>query len=223
MAARAEARVTRLRGGVKSAVSLFLVEHRGVLSMVDTGTENSLGRIMRTLQKAGRGPEDVRQIVLTHCHGDHAGTAAALRTATGAPVVAGEADVGPIEGTAPYPGPVDRLFRAVYADLVRFPRLPVDVAVSGRQELEGGLVAIPTPGHTAGHIAVLVPDLDTVLAGDLVWHIGPVRPSWRRVTQDRQRNAESIRELAALGHGRIEPGHGSSVSGRQLQELAERV
>ena len=92
-----------------------------------------------------------------------------------------------------------------------------------RQELEGGLVAIPAPGHTAGHLAILVPDLDTVLAGDLVWHIGPLRPSWRRLTQDPERNAESIREVAALGHGRIEPGHGPAVSGQRLRDLAARV
>jgi glyoxylase-like metal-dependent hydrolase (beta-lactamase superfamily II) len=205
VAARVEARVTRVRGGLKAAVSLFLVEHRGTLSLVDTGTDGTLGRILRTLRAAGRRPEDVRQIVLTHCHGDHS------------------ADVGPIEGTAAYPGPVDRLFRAVYADLARFPRLRVDVPVAERQELEGGLVAIPTPGHTAGHLAVLVPDLDTVLAGDLVWHIGPLRPSWRRLTQDPERNAESIREVAALGHGRIEPGHGPAVSGQRLRDLAARV
>ncbi|MDP9343371.1 MAG: MBL fold metallo-hydrolase [Actinomycetota bacterium] len=223
MAARKGTTVTRVRGGVKAAVSLFLVEHRGVLTLVDTGTAGSLPKITRALTAAGRRPEDVRQIVLTHCHGDHTGTAAALRAATGASVVAGAPDVGPIEGTAPYPGPRDRLFKAVFADLVRFDRLPVDVAVSERQELEGGLVAIPTPGHTAGHIAVLVPDLDTVLAGDLVWHLGPLRPSWRRLTQDPERNAESIRELAALGHARIEPGHGRAVSGDQLRDLAGRV
>jgi glyoxylase-like metal-dependent hydrolase (beta-lactamase superfamily II) len=208
---------------VKAAVSLFLVEHRGVLTLVDTGSDGSARRILRALRDAGRAPEDVRQIVLTHCHGDHTGTAARLRGVTGATVVAGAADVGPIEGTAPYPGPVDRLFRAVYADLARFDRLPVDVAVEGRQELEGGLVAIPTPGHTDGHIAVLAPDLDTVFTGDLVWHLGPLRPSWRRVTQDPARNRESIKELAALGHGRIQPGHGPAVSGGRLADLASRL
>jgi len=218
-----DAWIRRVRGGVKAAVSLFLVEHRGVLTLVDTGSEGSFGRVMAALRKAGRTPEDVRQIVLTHCHGDHTGTAARLRGATGATVVAGAADVGAIEGKAPYPGPVDRLFKLVYADLARFDRLPVDVAVSGRHELEGGLVAIPTPGHTDGHIAVLAPDLDSVFAGDLVWHLGPLRPSWRRLTQDPARNAESIRELAARGHARIEPGHGSAVTGDRLRELAARV
>lgn len=84
-------------------------------------------------------------------------------------------------------------------------------------------MAIPTPGHTAGHIAVLAPDLDTVLVGDLVWHLGPLRSSWRRLTQDPERNAESIREVAALQHGRIEPGHGPGVSGDRLRDLAGRV
>src|SRR5439155_19348675 len=134
-----DAWIRRVRGGVKAAVSLFVVEHRDVLTLVDTGTAGSLGRIMGALRHLGRRPQDVRQIVLTHCHGDHTGTAARLKGATGATVVAGAADAGPIEGTAPYPGPRDRLFRAVFADLARFDRLTVDVEVSERLELEGGL------------------------------------------------------------------------------------
>src|SRR5712691_7517023 len=44
-----DAWIRRVRGGVKAAVSLFLVEHRGVLSLVDTGTDGSQGRILAAL------------------------------------------------------------------------------------------------------------------------------------------------------------------------------
>jgi glyoxylase-like metal-dependent hydrolase (beta-lactamase superfamily II) len=215
--------VVRVIGGVKEGVALFLVEHRGVLSIVDTGTDGSAKRILRALRKAGRRPDEVRQIVLTHCHGDHTGAARRLKEATGAIVVAGAADVGVIEGRAPYPGPPKQPFAAVYAGLSRFPRLQVDRPVEGRTELEGGLVALPAPGHTAGHMVVLAPDLDSIFAGDIVFHLGPLRPSWRGLTQDPERNAESIREIAAIGAGRIVPGHGPPVSGDRLRALARRL
>jgi glyoxylase-like metal-dependent hydrolase (beta-lactamase superfamily II) len=212
--------IRRVFGGVQALVSLFVIEHRGVLTIVDTGQAHAAPRILKALKNAGRNPEDVRQIVLTHCHGDHTGALGRLREATGATVVAGAEDAPVIEGKAAYPGPVDHLFGAAYANLARFQRTQVDRVISGRQELEGGLIAVPTPGHTAGHIAVLAPDLGAAFTGDLVWHLGPLRASWRRLTQNPAQNEQSIKEFAALGYARILPGHGPDVSGARLKDLA---
>jgi|tagenome__1003787_1003787.scaffolds.fasta_scaffold20848130_2 glyoxylase-like metal-dependent hydrolase (beta-lactamase superfamily II) len=218
-----ERAVVRIKGGLKEQVAFFLVEHRGVLSLIDTGTHGSAKRALAAIEKAGHKPEDVRQIVLTHCHGDHTGEAKALREATGAIVIAGAEDVPPIEGKAPYPGPVGRISNRVFANLSKFARLPVDHGVTDREHLEGGLVALPSPGHTAGHIAVQAPDLDSIFVGDLVWHLGPVRPSWEPLTQDVARNAESIREIAALGVDKVVVAHGSPITGDRLKDLAKKV
>jgi glyoxylase-like metal-dependent hydrolase (beta-lactamase superfamily II) len=215
--------IRRVFGGVQALVSLFMVEHRGVLTIVDTGQAHAASRTLKALRNAGHKPEDVRQIVLTHCHGDHTGALSLLREATGATIVAGAEDAPVIEGEAEYPGPVDGLFRAAYANLARFPRTPVDRVVSGKEELEGGLIAVPTPGHTAGHIAVVAPDLGAAFTGDLVWHLGPLRPSWRRLTQNPEQCEESIKEFAGLGVERILPSHGPDVSGDRLKDLARRL
>ena len=215
--------VIRVNGGLKEMVAFYLVEHRGVLTLIDTGTEGSAKRALAALDKAGRKPEDVRQIVLTHCHGDHTGEAKRLREATGAIVVAGAEDVPPIEGRAPYPGPPGKISARVFANLAKFPRFPVDRAVSEREHLDGGLVALPTPGHTAGHIAVHAPDLDQIFVGDLVWHLGPVKPSWEPLTQNIAQNAESIREIAALGVEKVVPGHGPPITGDRMKQLARKL
>lgn len=217
------AEVRRVLGSAKAMSSLFLVEHRGVLSLVDTGVHGSLRRILAAIRKGNRRPEDVRQIVLTHCHGDHTGEARRLKELTGATLVAGAADASVIEGSGTYPAPRDPLARAIYGSLERFPRTPVDRPITEREELEGGLVAIPAPGHTAGHLAVLVPGLSALFAGDAVWRLGPVRASWRRFTVDPERNAESISELAALRPARVLLGHGPSISGERLRRLAASV
>jgi glyoxylase-like metal-dependent hydrolase (beta-lactamase superfamily II) len=215
--------VVRVGGGWRPAVGLFLVEHRGIVTIVDTGVAGSADRILAALRQAGTKPEDVRQVVLTHCHGDHAGDAKRIKEATGATVVAGAEDVGAIEGTAPYPGPPGKVFGTLYADLARYPRLPVDRAITDREHLDGGLVALPAPGHTAGHLVVHAPDLDALFAGDLVFHLGPLRPSWMGLTQDPELNAESIREVAALGVGRVIPGHGGPIPGDRLRDLARKL
>jgi len=208
-------------GAPFAAASLFVVEHRGVLSIVDTGSEGAFRRIVSALGALGRRPEELREIVLTHCHGDHSGEARRLAEVSGATVVAGEADAEVIAGRGDYPGPRDRLGRTLYRGLERFPRLEVGRRVEG--EDEGGLRAIPTPGHTLGHLAILVPDASAVVAGDAVWHLGPLKPSWKRFTQDPEANKESVRRLADLRAERVLISHGPSVSGQRLRDLAADV
>lgn len=212
--------IRRVLGSATALSAAFLVEHRGVLSLIDTGSRGCGHRILAAIRAIERRPEDVRQILLTHCHGDHTGEAARLTKLTGATIVAGTADVPVIEGIGDYPAPKDPLSRALFGSLERFARVAVDRPISGREELEGGLVAIPAPGHTLGHIAVLAPDLSALFVGDAVWHLGPLRPSWRRFTVDPDRNVESLKELAALRSGRVLLGHGPSVSGERLRRLA---
>jgi glyoxylase-like metal-dependent hydrolase (beta-lactamase superfamily II) len=212
--------IVRMLGSAWGISSLFLVEHRDVLTVVDTGGPHaSVGRILKGIRRMGREPEEVRQLVLTHCHGDHTGRAKALQEATGATVIAGEADAPVIEGRAPYPGPKG-LAGLPYQWFSGFDRLSVDRIISGREEIDGGLVAIPTPGHTAGHISVLAPDHEALLIGDTVWHLGPVLPSWKSFTWDRSANAESIKRLAELRVGRVSPGHGPDFGGDRLRDLA---
>lgn len=215
--------IRRILGSVSAVAAVYLVEHRGVLSLMDTGSAGCANRVLRALASSGRRPEDLRQIVLTHCHGDHAGDAKRLSEVTGAIVVAGEADALVIEGAAPYPAPRDALSRSLFRRFERFARLPVGRRISDEEELEGGLLAIPAPGHTLGHIAVFAPDPSALFVGDAVWHLGPLRPSWRRFTQDVERNADSVRRLAAVGAGRVLLGHGPSVSGARLRELAAQL
>ena len=189
----------------------FLLEHRGVLTAVDTGGPGSMRRLRRALRRLGREPGDVRQIVLTHCHGDHAGEAGALRELTGAPLIAGADDVGVIEGRDPYPGSKVAWGRLVYGWLARFPRTGIDRAVTERTEIEGGLEVIPAPGHTPGHVAVWAPDHQALLAGDAVWNILGLRPSWGGFTWDTARNRETIAVLADLPAQSLWLGHGSPV------------
>ena len=50
----------------------YLIEDGGEFAIVDTGTRNSLPRILETLAALGATPEQVRYVMPTHVHLDHA-------------------------------------------------------------------------------------------------------------------------------------------------------
>jgi len=188
-----------------------LVEHRGVLTLLDTGTSSSEGRIMSALRRMGRRPEDVRQIVVTHSHGDHAGSAARARELCDAPVIVGTDDAPVIEGREAYMYAPRAWSRASFGWLSGYPRFRPDRTVSEREELEGGVVAIPAPGHTPGHLALYAPDHRVLFAGDSVWNLGTVRLDWRSFCQDFERNVETVRQLAELPVDVVFVGHGPPI------------
>ncbi|MGH2691466.1 MAG: MBL fold metallo-hydrolase [Actinomycetota bacterium] len=190
----------------------FLVEHRGVLTLVDTGTKKDPPRILRALERLGRKPEDVRQILLTHGHGDHAGGAKVMHELTGAPVFAGAEDAEVIAGRAPYPPAVAAWGRLLYTNRLKdYPRFEIDHPLSDRTEVESGLEMIPAPGHTDGHMAVWAPDLQALFLGDAVWNLPNLRESWKAFTPDREQNHESVRKLSDLPSESLWLGHGFAV------------
>ena len=66
-------------------VNAFLVRSASACILVDTGLPGSEHKIERALRRNGLGWRDIRLIVITHAHVDHAGSAARLRELSGAP------------------------------------------------------------------------------------------------------------------------------------------
>lgn len=182
-----------------------------MLTLIDSGAHGSMRRILRALVRDGRKPEDVRQILLTHSHGDHSGEAKAFRERWGTRIVAGAADVPVLEGREPYVGPRTWWGKLGYGWLRRFPRFSPDVAAEGRTEVGGGLVLLPAPGHTPGHMVVYAPDHRALFLGDAVLNIGQLRASWPTFTWDPVRNLESIRELSDVPAEALFLGHGGPI------------
>ena len=145
---------------VSKGVNAFVIDGDEGVVLVDTGLPKRHGSILDGLSAIGRKPRDIVGIVITHGHTDHAGGAAALKRESGAEVVASEGDAPVVRGERPAPAPPVLDFPLLRGLARVFPAaegVSVDHSVSeGPLSLVPDLTVVPTPGHTAGHISLLL-------------------------------------------------------------------
>jgi len=155
--------------------SFALVQDDGSVTLVDTGLKRAPARIVAGLASIGKHPRDVTRIVLTHVHPDHAGGAAEMSRRTGAPVLVhgddhGWARSGRISGANDPSTRLGRLFaRAGDATIEAFEPGP---ALTDGQLLpvSGGVRVVHTPGHSPGHISLLIESSGTLITGDALFN-----------------------------------------------------
>lgn len=115
--------------------------------LLDAGTEKAAAQVMANIRAAGFRVEDVRYIVNSHAHLDHAGGIAAIQKASGATVVAMDAALPALRtGTN---GPDDPQF----GHLPGFPAVGATRVIADREVLHLGPLAFTahaTPGHAPG-------------------------------------------------------------------------
>jgi glyoxylase-like metal-dependent hydrolase (beta-lactamase superfamily II) len=123
-------------------VNAYVLVRGSEVAVVDTGVANSQGKIEEVIKTVGRSWADVRHVILTHYHPDHAGSMDAVMAAsTNAMAYAGAEDIPQIKTSAKLQ------------------------AVGDGQEVFG-LQIIATPGHTPGHISVYDPIGSAFITGD---------------------------------------------------------
>lgn len=187
--------------GIKGAHAYLLLVQP--LTLVDTGLPGQERLFADYLGKLGYTLQSVRQIVITHYDLDHVGSAAALKTMSGATVCAHRKDVPYIEERQPRPG-IKRVLPLLTAPVYgRLKPVEVDVALEGDTSL-GKLRIIETPGHSPGHICVALGD--AFLIGDLLQ--GGVKEAPGFFIWQRSLARESVKKIARLRPNLLLPGHG---------------
>jgi glyoxylase-like metal-dependent hydrolase (beta-lactamase superfamily II) len=152
---------------VLSPYTCLLIETGRHVALVDTGageTSRTSGAIVARLGMAGIRPRDVDTVILTHAHPDHIGGAVG---SGGRPLfpnarhIIGDAELEFWTGPHPdltglrVPGDVRATLGRVARRSIEALRFQIETLDSEREVLPG-VHAIPAPGHTPGHLAVLI-------------------------------------------------------------------
>lgn len=125
-------------------ISAYLITTPDGHILLDGAFAQTAPQIIANVERLGFDMRDVRYLLNSHAHVDHAAGLARLQIASGAEMVASQADRGALEaGRFPY-GPSEDL---------TFPPVRVDRVIADNETLTLGgvtLTALITPGHTPG-------------------------------------------------------------------------
>ena len=213
----------------------YLLKCTGGYLLIDTDYSKHYARFEKKLDKLGIPTSDIKYLLLTHHHDDHAGFAAQLVRSTGCRVIVHRDALSPLkqgksEGTDK---PVNRRSRMalIFYTLLHkdfdFPPLTLtdrDIVIEGDNDsllkaigVDG--VIVHTPGHTNDSISVVLSDGSTFV-GDaamnfLRWTGMRHRPI---VLQDIDAVYESWRKLREAGARLIYPSHGRAFPATELRQ-----
>lgn len=165
--------------GASDITSYLITTPKGHI-LLDGGFVETAPMILANIRKLGFRPEDVRILLSSHAHYDHAGGLAELKRVTGATFYASRGDLPQLaRGGTDDPQFGDRfLFPPIYADRI----------VEDKQRITLGgttLTAHITPGHTPGCTTW------TMRAGgkEVVFVGSPTSPGYRLTNNPRYPNA----------------------------------
>ncbi len=189
------------------------------VTLIDTGLARRHDKITAVVRSIGR---EITNIALTHHHFDHIGCLSRLGAGEST-VFAHPLDADVIRGDRAIPGlSVGGVRKAALSVLrpVLFggdpPRSGVDREIVAGDEIPGtgGLRAVHTPGHTAGHVSF-------IHAGKRILFVGDAAANQRRLglpppfmTEDMREAKHSLGKIAALDFDTAVFGHGKVISGK---------
>lgn len=185
----------------------------GEYALIDAGGGVEPERIVANIQRIGIKPEQIRYLLLTHAHGDHAAGAAYFHRRFGMQVAA-SAEAAPwIENADREKVSLNAAIRAgVYPVDYEYAPCPVARHLTENNEIVVGdtvLRVLDTPGHARGHIGFLMErdGRKQLFGGDSVFAGGKVviQNIWDCSIQD---YAATVAKLQQLRIDCLYPGHG---------------
>ncbi len=196
----------------------YLIDGDDGVTLIDTGLPKKEGAVYEGLASIGRTVADLKAIVITHGHTDHFGSAAVIKAESDAHLVCSEIDAPVVRGEQPTPlPPISDKVTFLKPILKRLPSptgVPVDEEASGddRISVAPDLQTIQTPGHTPGHMSLLLERSGGILfVGDAATadKSGVVGRGWMNMKTDTF--DASLRKIASLGFETAYFGHSKPI------------
>ena len=215
--------------GMERVIGSYLLETEDGPALFDCGPSSCIGRLQRALAERDLELREIRHLLLSHIHLDHAGGAGVLVR------IHPELQVHVSEIGAPHlvdPTRLESSARRLYGDT--FDTLWGELAAVPQENIhiaEGdvvGLECFPTPGHASHHVCYLAPD-GTLYAGDAAGvRIQPERvvlPPTPPPDFDLATWLDTLDEIAHRAPARLALIHFGVADdpGRHLGELRERL
>jgi hydroxyacylglutathione hydrolase len=193
------------------------------LVLVDTGYTGNADRILAAIREEGK-PKELSLILITHGHLDHIGSLPELRKALAAKVAIHRNDMEALRtGRSTSSKRTSILGRLVGSRGARgWEAIEPDIIVDGEMDLNDfGIngVVIPTPGHTAGSLSILL-ESGEALVGDLVvgGMINHSKPSYSLFIEDREQVTKSIMVLLERGAKIFYGSHGGPFTADEVRK-----
>jgi glyoxylase-like metal-dependent hydrolase (beta-lactamase superfamily II) len=158
----------------------------GELVLIDSGAGWSADKVINNVEKLGFDSQQLKTILLTHCHIDHIGGAPNIRKRCGSKIYIHKLDAPPLKNGDP-------VLTAANWYQTKFPSTSVNVTFDSPEETLkiGGekIVCLHTPGHTPGSISIYIDKegkrvlFGQDLHGPLLEEFGSNLDDWDRSTQ----------------------------------------
>jgi len=199
-------RVPGVRGG-----NVYLLT-TGPLTLVDSGLPGSGRAVLEFMAALGFRPADLKRVLITHRHPDHAGAAAFLREATGAQVHAHAGDVNELPDGAFLRGSMGTAATSV------------DAVLHGGEVLEPGIRVIHCGGHTSGSVCYFLESSRALFLGDMaINNIDRLSRPISFSNEDREAYDRGLQSLTEIDAGSLFFGHGPPLysGGREALEAMQ--
>ena len=131
--------------------AIYLIDFVGDLVLIDAGAGKSSSQIIRNIEMLGLNPAAISNLILTHCHIDHIGSAPYFKKQYGTKILIHELDTNAVETGD------SRKTASGWYDTT-FPPTAVERKLKGEHEIlkfdQEELHCLHTPGHTPGSISL---------------------------------------------------------------------
>jgi glyoxylase-like metal-dependent hydrolase (beta-lactamase superfamily II) len=224
----------------RAHVNCYLVVSDEAIVLIDAGLPRTWPLLTTVLASIGATPGDIDAVLLTHGHFDHVGMCDRLSNEHRLPIHVHDADRELVRHPYryaherarwaypfAYPRSIPILAGMVAAGAVGIKGVHAGGDVRAGQVLPGGLVTVPSPGHTPGHCGFFLEKQGVLFAGDAIVTLDPYtgetgpRIVAGAATGDSASALDGLGAFVDTGAGLVLTGHGAPF--RDSIDLAVRA